>query len=131
MALHTDPEFQDVVELIIQRRLRWHAYDLEQRKGEVENHATQPSFPQGYLARGVLFDAWADAFQKHCDQVLADLLVLLKIFDSLSSAEWIQQKFNTHVDQVSSKLVHRLMKFDFGVPSRSSERNKVTTLLPK
>jgi diguanylate cyclase (GGDEF)-like protein len=131
MALHTDPEFQDVVELIIQRRLRWHAYDLEQRKGEVENHATQPGFPQGYLARGVLFDAWADAFQKHCDQVLADLLVLLKIFDSLSSAEWIQQKFNTHVDQVSSKLVQRLMNFDFGVPSRSSERNKFINIASK
>jgi hypothetical protein len=40
MALNTDPELQDVVELIIQRRLRWHAYELEQRKGEVENHAT-------------------------------------------------------------------------------------------
>jgi diguanylate cyclase (GGDEF)-like protein len=56
---------------------------------------------------------------------------LLKIFDSLSSAEWIQQKFNTHVDQVSTKLVHRLMKFDFGVPSRSSERNKVNNIASK
>ena len=56
---------------------------------------------------------------------------MLKIFDSLSSAEWIQQKFNTHVDQVSTKLAHRLMKFDFGVPSRSSERNKVNNIASK
>lgn len=131
MALHTDPEFQDVVELIIHRRLRWLDYDLEQRKEEVENNAAQPRSPQGYLARGILFDTWADAFQKHCDQVLSDLLVLLKIFLSLSSAEWVQQKFDSHVDQVSSKLVQRLINLDFGIPSRSSERNKVNNIASK
>lgn len=128
MASSVDPELQEVVELLLQRRLREHTVVLEQRKGEIEKNAARQSVPQGYLARGLLVGSWADALQKHCDQALADLIVSLKIFDTVSSAEWIQQKFDDHVDQVASNLVRSLADSRFGVSSRSSERNKVTNM---
>lgn len=128
MTSSANPELQEVVELLIRRRLQEHNDDLAQRKGEIEKNAARHGAPQSFVARALLVGAWSDVLQKHCKQVLTDLMVLLKIFDNLAAAEWIRQKFSAHVDQVTSKLVRMLTDCRFGVSSRSSERNKVTNM---
>jgi diguanylate cyclase (GGDEF)-like protein len=128
MTLSENPELQDVAELLIQRRLREHTDDLQQRKREIEEKAAQSGSQQGVVARGLLVGAWTDTLQQHCQQVRTDLMVLLKIFDTLGSVEWIQQMFNTHVDHVAADLVSKLKDNSFGVSFRSSEQNKVINL---
>jgi diguanylate cyclase (GGDEF)-like protein len=128
MTPSENPELQEVAELLIQRRLREHTDDLQQRKQEIEEKAAQPGSQQGVVARGLLVGAWTDTLQQHCQQVLTDLMVLLKIFDTLSSVEWIQQMFEAHVDQVAADLVSKLKDDSFGVSFRSSEQNKVINL---
>jgi diguanylate cyclase (GGDEF)-like protein len=128
MTPSENPELQEVAELLIQRRLREHTDELQQRKREIEEKAAQPGSQQGVVARGLLVGAWTDALQQHCQQVLTDLMVLLKIFDTLASVEWTQPMFTTHVDHVAADLVSKLKDDSFGVSFRSSEQNKVINL---
>lgn len=122
------PELQEMAELLIRRRLGEHADNLQQRKQEIEEKAAQPGSQQGIVARGLLVGVWTDTLQQHCQQVLTDLMVLLKIFDTLSCVEWTRQMFNTHVDHVAADLVAKLRDDSFGVSFRSSEQNKVINL---
>jgi diguanylate cyclase (GGDEF)-like protein len=128
MTPSENPELQEVAELLIQRRLREHTDELQQRKSEIEEKAAQPGSQSGVVARGLLLGAWTDALQQHCRQVLTDFMVLLKIFDTLASVEWTQQAFNAHVDHSAADLISKLKADSFGVSFRSSEHNKVINL---
>jgi len=128
MTPSENPELQEVAELLIQRRLREHTDELQKRKREIEEKAAQSGSQQGVVARGLLVGAWADTLQQHCRQVLTDLMVLLKIFDTLASIEWTQQVFKSHVDHAAADLVSNLKDDGFGVSFRSSEQNKVINL---
>jgi diguanylate cyclase (GGDEF)-like protein len=122
------PELPEMAELVIRRRLREHADTLQHRKQEIAEKAAQPGSQQGIVARGLLVGAWTDTLQQHCQQVMTDLMVLLKIFDKLSCVEWIQQMFNLHVDHVAADLISKLKDDSFGGTFRSSEQNKVINL---
>lgn len=117
-----------MAELLLQRRFREHTESLEQLKEEVERNPAGGGASKGYLASGLLVSAWTEALQKHCDRTLAELTVLLKIFDNLSSAEWMKQRFDAHVDQAASQLLQRLADSNLRGALRSSERNKVTNM---
>jgi diguanylate cyclase (GGDEF)-like protein len=123
MALSATPEIQKIIEIIIQRRLKQHLADLEQRRETIRKGTAAPAAREGVIDRGFLVHSWSESLQGHCSRTLSDLRALLNIFEDPPSVEWVRDAFRKHVDQVSSELVERLKRDNRTFPSRSSERN--------
>ncbi len=127
MTSSAEPELEKVAELLLRRRLREHMGIVDQHKIRVEKDSAERRGDQ--VARDHLVSRWADVFQDHCQRALADLLGLVRAFDTPSSVEWIQQKFESHVDEAATELARRLANSGFrGVSSGSSLRNRFANL---
>ncbi len=123
MTSSVDSDLQKVAELLLERRLREHENDLDERRDELEEEVTGP------MTREPLVNAWAGALELYCERTLTDLIGILRNFGVLSSAEWIRNKFASHVDQAAARLIRRLAASSIGGrSSASAERNQIINL---
>jgi diguanylate cyclase (GGDEF)-like protein len=129
MAL-TDIDLQELAELFLEKRLSEHSSALERCQAEVEADIAERNLSSGALARGLLVSAWADAFELHCQQVLSDLIGLMRTFSALSSAESIREKLDSHLDAAADQLVDGLSDSSFGgVGSVPTERKRIANMV--
>jgi diguanylate cyclase (GGDEF)-like protein len=129
MAL-TDNDLQELAELFLEKRLSEHSSALERCQEEVEADIAERNLSSGAMARGLLVSAWAEAFERHCQQVLGDLIGLMRTFSAVSSAEGIREKLDAHLDAAAEQLVQGLSDSSFGgVGSVPSERKRVANMV--
>jgi diguanylate cyclase (GGDEF)-like protein len=129
MAL-TDNDLHELAELFLEKRLSEFSSALERCHEKVKEDFVDRGLSSGALERGLLVSAWAETFNVHCQQVLKDLVGLMRTFDSLSSAEGVRKQLDAHLDAAADYLARGLAESRFGgVSTLSPEQKRVANMV--